>query len=173
MWSTRTHQYIKDYKVGICRGEDQQWEGRQSTVRWLTINTVDCWSWGGGSTVNSERVDGQWSTVRQLMINTVVDPGGRINSQQWDSWWSMVNSEVIDDQHCWLLIWGDQQSIQRGWCIMGNALSSTSKVEVHRFAEHVWNLGYINVLNGRGQVSVHLFSPNLALLSNVLMGRCR
>ena len=45
------NQYIKDYKVGICRG----------------------------------RVDGQ----------------------QWGNQRSMVNSEVIDDQHCWLLIlWG-------------------------------------------------------------------
>ena len=73
------YQYIKDYKVGRIDG--QQWEGRWSTVRWLMINTFDCWSWGG---INSQQWEGQWSTVRQLT----------------------VNSEAIDDQHCWLLILG-------------------------------------------------------------------
>ena len=57
------YQYIKDYKVGICRG------GRQSTVRGSTVNSevID----DQQSTVNSEAIDNQWSTVRQLMINTV------------------------------------------------------------------------------------------------------
>ena len=63
------HQYIKDYKVGICRGE-----GRQSTVRGLTVNSEaidDQQSTVRGSMVNSEAINDQQSTVRQLTINTV------------------------------------------------------------------------------------------------------
>ena len=45
-------------------------EGQKSTVWWLTINTVHCWSLGGinsqqrGSTINSEPINNQQSTER-------------------------------------------------------------------------------------------------------------
>ena len=115
------HQYIKDYKVEICRGE-----GRQSTVRGSTVNSevIDnqhCWLLilgGGGSTVNSERVNiQQWGNWQSTVNSERVDGqqwgdqwsmvySERVNSQQWGDWWSTVNSEAIDDQHCCLLIWG-------------------------------------------------------------------
>ena len=133
-------------------GSSQQWEGQQSTVRWLMINTVDCWSWG----INSQQWEGQQSTVRWSTIN----------SQQWEGWWSTVrwlttNSQqwegpqptvrqsTINTVDCWfrgINNWcrEDKQSIallvyhDASWVsIMGNPLSSTSKVQVHRFAKCV------------------------------------
>ena len=80
-----------------------QWWG------WSMINTWHCWlliPWGGESTVHSERVNG--STVVEV-----------IDDQQSTVRGSMVNSEVIDDQHCWHLTVDpgggeDQQSTVRG-----------------------------------------------------------
>ena len=50
------NQYIKDYKVGICRGE-----GRQSTVRGSTVNS---------EVINDQQWGNRWSTL------LTVDPGG-------------------------------------------------------------------------------------------------
>ena len=83
--------------------DSQQWEGRRSTVRWSTINTVDLiLGEGGGSAVNSG--EGWWSTVRRLTINTVDCwswEGGRISSQQWEGWWSTVRWLTINTVDCW------------------------------------------------------------------------
>ena len=83
-------------------------KGQQSTVRWSTINTVECWSWGE-STINRE---GQQSTARWSTINTV---------KCW-SWGestinrgSTINSKTINGQH-WTVDSGginNQQSTKR------------------------------------------------------------
>ena len=71
-------------------------EGQQSTVNWLTINTVDCWSGADWqSTVNRE---GQQSTVRDDWQSTLlsVDLGG--------STVLIIDLPLINSQQCWLLI---------------------------------------------------------------------
>ena len=76
----------------------QQWEGRWSTVRWSTMNTVDCWFWGGR--INSQQW-GNWSTVNSE----------RVNGQQWGDRWSTVLINSVNDQHCWLLIQGGGSTV--------------------------------------------------------------
>ena len=57
------HQYIKDYKVGICRvGGGSRVNSEGSTVNSEAID--DQQSTVRGSMVNSEAINNQWSTVR-------------------------------------------------------------------------------------------------------------
>ena len=108
-----------------------------------------------GGRINSQQWEGQQSTVRRLMINTV------------DCWSGGIDNQCREDQQS-IALWVYHDA---SWVMLCPVPVKLRWIGL----QNVWNLGYINVLKGRGQVSVHLFSPNLALLwiSNVLMGRCR
>ena len=82
------------------------------------INTVDCWSWGGGSTVNSERVNGQQWGNQQSTVNSE-----RVNGQQWGNWWSTVNSERVNGQQ-WGNRWSSQQWEGQCWTVRQSMINT-------------------------------------------------
>ena len=99
------------------------------------INTIDCWSLGGGgSTVNSERVNSQQWEGQQWGDQQSTVNSERVNGQQWGDRRSMVNSEAIDNQHCWLLILGGRINGQQ-W---GNQWSTVNSEAIDD--QHCWLL---------------------------------
>ena len=116
------NQYIKDYKVGICRGggstvNSERVDGQQWGDRQLTLLTVDP---GGRVRINSQQWEGQQSTVRQLTINGQQWEGwwstvrwSMINGQQWAGWQSTVRWSMINTVDCWSLGGGGRINSQQ------------------------------------------------------------
>ena len=127
------HQYIKDYRVEICRvrGEglidNQHWEDRQC---WSTL-LFNCWFLGGGQINNWHRED------QQLKINTFVYCwfGERVGST--------INMERINNQQSILLSiiylgeGADQQSIWRGSspCPFGGSTIDLERINDQHFCQ--------------------------------------
>ena len=143
------YQYIKDYKVEICRGVDQQCRSgvdQQSTVSThggSMINTVD----PGGSinSVNLGWINNQhcWSQGGQSTVLTQ----GRSTINSVDLWW-------INNQHCWS--WGINQQCWPGvdqWStlLIPGGIDQKCQPRVDQWSTvSTWGGSMINTVDPRG-----------------------
>ena len=102
LYSVYHHQYIKDWKVEICRGG-------QSTVDLGRINNQHrgdqhCWSWGGQwSTWRGSTVNFHFCVKRQLPLLILGGGGEPINSQCGEGQQSTCTFARKGYHLCW---WG-------------------------------------------------------------------